>query len=185
MTTTAERHDLSTIKPLFDETGIAGKVSELAHRLNSDYENMTGIVVVVILKGSFIFAADLVRKIHFDFKIIFLEISSYGDTTQSGNLQYITPITEDFTGKHVIIVEDIVDTGNTLNSLSSILKNKGAKSIEYVTLLIKPEKCKTSEPVKYAGFEIHDAFVVGYGMDYRGKFRNLPYIADLHDATRD
>jgi len=167
---------MNSLKILIPAEKIANRIQEIAKRLNSDYSDKSNVVIVCVLKGSFLFAADLVRELDFNYEIAFIEISSYGKNTSSGKLQLISEMNTDLNHKNIIIIEDIIDTGNTLNFLESYLFMRGAKNIEVVTLLIKSQKFVSSCPVKYFGFEIEDIFVAGYGMDYREKYRNLPNI---------
>ncbi|MDH4261769.1 MAG: hypoxanthine phosphoribosyltransferase, partial [Spirochaetia bacterium] len=173
------------IKPLFDEIAISNKITDMAMTLNHDCLGTKNIVLICILKGSFIFAADLIRKLNFDFEIEFIEISSYGNKIESGKVQLISEIKINLTDKNIFIIEDIIDTGNTLNFLELKLQEKGAKNINYITLLLKHEKHQTKSPIKYFGFKINDVFVAGYGMDYKGKYRNLPCIIDVNDIQSD
>ena len=173
------------MNPLFNEKIIANKVNEIAMKLNNDCLGKKNIVLICILKGSFIFTSDLIRKLNFDFSIEFIEISSYGNSKKSGNIKLISEIKVDLSDKNIFIIEDIIDTGNTLNFLEHKLQEKGAKNINYITLLLKHEKHQTRSPIKYFGFKIHDVFVAGYGMDYNGKYRNLPYIIDVNDIQSD
>jgi hypoxanthine phosphoribosyltransferase len=170
------------IKPLFDEIAIASKVNEIALSLNKDCADKPDIVLVVILKGSFIFAADLIRKLDFNFEVEFMEVSSYRNGTQPGSVQLLNEINQNLKDKNIFIIEDIIDTGNTVNFIESKLRERGVKNIDYVTLLLKHEKHQTNFPIKYFGFTINDVFVAGYGMDYRGKYRNIPCIFDAGSA---
>ena len=150
---------------LINESEIQEKVKYLAEQINKDYAGKD-IVLMIILKGSVVFSAD------------FMQVSSYGSSSVSGELKILKDGQIDVNGKNVIIAEDIIDSGNTLSALVKLLKKRGA-NVEICTLLSKPARRETRVDVKYEGFEIPDEFVVGYGMDYDERFRNLPYIGIL------
>ena len=171
------RNDIQEV--LFSEQQLADKVAELGARISADYEGKNPLVVSV-LKGSYVFMADLTRKITIPCNVDFMAVSSYGAGTKTtGEVQIIKDIGSKIDGRHLIIVEDILDSGVTLSFLMKILKARGAASIRLCTLLSKPERRKVDVPIDYLGFEIPDAFVVGYGLDYAEKYRNLPYIGIL------
>lgn len=164
---------------LFGEAIIYEKVQELGRRITEDYEGKNPLFIGV-LKGSFIFMADLVRAVDTPCETEFLGVSSYGSGSESTGVVRITrDLSCDIKGRHVILVEDILDTGLTLNYLVGYLNNRQPASIEICTLLDKPERRQVEVDVKYSGFEIPDAFVIGYGLDYAEKYRNLPYIGEL------
>ena len=164
---------------LFSEAQLDAKVSELGARISKDYEGKNPLIVSV-LKGSYVFMADLTRKITIPCNIDFMAVSSYGNgTTTTGEVQIIKDIGSKIDGRDLVIVEDILDSGVTLSFLMKILKARGANSIRLCTLLSKPERRKVDVPIDYLGFEIPDEFVVGYGLDYAEKYRNLPYIGIL------
>lgn len=175
------RNDIQEV--LFSEQQLADKVAELGARISTDYEGKNPLVVSV-LKGSYVFMADLTRKITIPCNVDFMAVSSYGEGTKTtGEVQIIKDIGSKIDGRHLIIVEDILDSGVTLSFLMKILKARGAASIRLCTLLSKPERRKVDVPVDYLGFEIPDAFVVGYGLDYAEKYRNLPYIGILKPSV--
>ncbi len=175
------RNDIQEV--LFSEQQLADKVAELGARISADYEGKNPLVVSV-LKGSYVFMADLTRKITIPCNVDFMAVSSYGEGTKTtGEVQIIKDIGSKIDGRHLIIVEDILDSGVTLSFLMKILKARGAASIRLCTLLSKPERRKVDVPVDYLGFEIPDAFVVGYGLDYAEKYRNLPYIGILKPSV--
>lgn len=175
------RNDIQEV--LFSEQQLADKVAELGARISADYEGKNPLVVSV-LKGSYVFMADLTRKITIPCNVDFMAVSSYGvGTKTTGEVQIIKDIGSKIDGRHLIIVEDILDSGVTLSFLMKILKARGAASIRLCTLLSKPERRKVDVPVDYLGFEIPDAFVVGYGLDYAEKYRNLPYIGILKPSV--
>ena len=162
---------------LISQKEIEAKVVEIAKKIEKDYENQE-LLVVGVLKGAFVFVSDLVRNINLDLSLDFMAVSSYGMSTQSSGVVKINKDIEmDITGKNVIIVEDIIDTGLTLKYIKEYLSGKNAKSVRICTLLDKPSRRKCDVEVDYIGFEIEDLFIVGYGIDCKEKYRNLPYIA--------
>ena len=161
---------------LITEEEIDRRVRELAAQISRDYEGKK-IRMVGILKGASFFMCELAKRITVPVSIDFMQVSSYGGATEStGTVRIRKDLDESIEGLDVIIVEDIVDSGRTLAFLGDFLKSKGAKSIRYCTLLDKPERRVVDLKADYAGFEIPDQFVVGYGMDYDQEYRNLPYI---------
>lgn len=162
---------------LINESEIQEKVKYLAEQINKDYAGKD-IVLMIILKGSVVFSADLMRYLNVNVSLDFMQVSSYGSSSVSGELKILKDGQIDVNGKNVIIAEDIIDSGNTLSALVKLLKKRGA-NVEICTLLLKPARRETQVDVKYEGFEIPDEFVVGYGMDYDERFRNLPYIGIL------
>ena len=166
---------------LISQKEIEAKGIELAKKIEKDYENQE-LLVVGVLKGAFVFVSDLVRNINLDLSIDFMAVSSYGMSTQSSGVVKINKdIDMDITGKNVIIVEDIIDTGLTLKYIKEYLSGKNAKSVRICTLLDKPSRRKCDVEVDYIGFEIEDLFIVGYGIDCKEKYRNLPYIAYVQE----
>lgn len=166
-------------KILMSEQEIAECVDMLAKKITADYQNKD-LVIAIILKGSLVFAADLIRKIDLPLTIDFMQASSYGSgTVSSGKLEIKKNLEDDITGKDLLIVEDIVDSGNTLFHLKEYLKHTSAASVKLCTLLSKPDRRETDVEVEYIGKVIPDEFVVGYGLDYNQQYRNLPYIGIL------
>ncbi len=164
------------IKVLINEEKINNRIEELAMQIEQDYKNKE-IVMVCILKGAAYFAVDLSKKIKNNIIMEFMKVSSYGNAKESsGNIEFALDISESVKGKDIIIVEDIIDTGNTLNYLTDYLKKKEPNSIKICVLLDKKSRRKIDVPVDYVGFEIEDKFVLGYGLDYEGGYRNIPYI---------
>lgn len=164
---------------LFSEEQLKARVAEIARQIEADYADKE-IMLISVLRGSFIFMADLCRAIQLPCTLDFMSVSSYGKgTTSSGQVQITKDLSEDITGRHVIVVEDILDSGNTLSYLLKILENRHPASIRLCTLLDKPERRVKPVEVHYTGFSIPDAFVVGYGLDYAERYRNLPYIGVL------
>mgnify|MGYP000487350508 CR=1 FL=1 len=165
------------INVLIKEDEIVARVKELAEQINRDYEGKT-LHLICILKGSVFFTCELAKRLTIPVSLDFMSVSSYGsDTKSSGVVKIIKDLDEPLEGKNVIIVEDIIDSGRTLAYLIEVLKQRNPKNIELCTLLDKPERrVKKQVQVKYTCFTIPDEFVVGYGLDYDQKYRNLPYI---------
>lgn len=166
-------------KILFSEEELRRKVQELGKQIEADYAGQE-IMLIGVLRGSFIFMADLCRAIDLPCTLDFMSVSSYGKSTQSsGQVQITKDLSEDITGRNIIVVEDILDSGNTLSYLLKVLENRNPASIRLCTLLDKPDRRVKPVEVHYRGFEIPDAFVVGYGLDYAEMYRTLPYIGIL------
>ena len=167
---------------LVDEKQIAKINSDLAQKIMKDYENSTKpLIVIVILKGSMIFASDLIKKLDLPLEIEFMKVSSYGaGTKNSGEIKiHLDLARENLEQYDLLIIEDIVDSGRTLSRLTQLLKNRNANSVKTCTLLDKPSRREVPFTPDYCGTEIEDEFVVGYGLDYDEKYRNLPYVAIL------
>jgi len=163
-------------KTLITKEQIAEKVRELAARINADY-NGGELIVIGILNGSFIFVADLIRELELDIKVEFMGVSSYKDGTKSsGELLITKDLQLDITNADVLIVEDIIDSGATAKLLVEMLKSRSPHSVKVCSLLNKQSHRMNDFRADYVGFEIEDKFVVGYGLDYAGKFRQLSYI---------
>lgn len=163
-------------KVLVSKEQLEEKTAEMAKRITEDYQGKE-LVLVGVLKGGFIFLADLARKINMDVTIEFISVSSYGSSTESsGVVRIIKDIDSDITGKHVLIVEDLIDTGLTLNYLKDLFNTKGCASVKLAAILDKPDRRKVKLEVDYPGLVIPDEFVVGYGLDWGGKYRNLPDV---------
>jgi hypoxanthine phosphoribosyltransferase len=168
---------------LISADAIAVRVGELGAQITKDYANRTEIVVVGVLKGSVIFLADLVRHIAAPIVVDFIGISSYGNaTTSSGVVQITQDLSRPIEGKHVIVVEDIVDTGHTVHYLMENLKTRQPASIALCSLLHKPERSERDVKIDYLGFTIPNKFVVGYGLDVAQQYRNLPFIGFVQGA---
>lgn len=158
---------------------IAARVKELGAAITADYADKE-LAIVAVLAGSFIFAADLSRHIDLPLSVDFLGVRSYGDSTSTSGVVRIThDLMRPIEGKHVLIVEDIVDTGLTIRFLMDNLLTRRPASLRLASLLNKPERARVSVPIDYLGFTIEDVFVVGYGLDYAQRYRNLPYIGVL------
>lgn len=167
------------LKVLYTEQQIEEITAKLGAEISRDYADKNPIIVSV-LKGSFIFMADLARKITIPCQVDFMSVSSYGaGTSSTGEVRIMKDLDEAIEGRHIVIVEDILDSGLTLSYLLQVLANRGAASIELCTFLNKPSRRKIDVKVKYDGYHIPDEFVVGYGLDYAEKYRNLPYVGIL------
>ena len=163
---------------LYDQAAIQKRVAALAAEIRKDYPSDDPIHFVAVLKGAFVFLADLMRYMTGPVTCDFMALSSYGSGTQSsGEVRLMKDLDRGLEGRDVIIVEDIVDTGLTLTYLQEILRARDPKSLRTACLLSKPSRRKVEVPVEYIGFTIEDRFVVGYGLDVDEKYRNLPYIA--------
>ena len=170
---------MATIDVMISEEEIAKKVEELAKQIEKDYEGEQ-LLVVGILKGASVFVSDLIRKINLDVNIDFMSVSSYGNGTESsGTVRILKDLDVDIAGKNVLIVEDIIDSGLTLSNLVKEFVIRNPKSLKLCTLLDKPERRTSNIPVDYVGFVIEDKFIVGYGIDWAEKYRNLPYIGSV------
>lgn len=171
-------HD-DVAKILINKQDISNKVHELGNKISTDYLGKN-LVLISILKGSIVFMADLMRNINISVSIDFMSVSSYGSGTKtSGVVRILKDLDYPIEGLDILIVEDILDSGMTLSYLCSILKRRGANSIKIVTLLDKPQRRQVEIKPDYCGFTIPDEFVVGYGLDYCEKYRNLPYVGVL------
>ena len=169
-------------KILLSQKEIEERTIELAEQLKIDYENKKPILLG-LLKGSVMFMADLMKSLDIDLQVDFMDVSSYEGTASTGDVKIVKDLDVSVRGRHVIIAEDIVDTGRTLEKVIELLKNRGAASIEMVTLLDKPEARIAPIAAKYVGFAIPKSFVVGYGLDYNEKYRNLPYVGILKESV--
>jgi hypoxanthine phosphoribosyltransferase len=165
---------------LISQADIQQRIASLAAEIERDYPGSDGIHLVAILKGGFMFMADLVRAMSDRITMDFMAVSSYGkNTSSSGQVRVLKDLDSNVEGRHVILVEDIVDTGLTLHYLQDLLRARAPQSLKTACLLSKPSRRKVEVKVEYVGFTIEDHFVVGYGLDYAEKYRNLPYIAVL------
>lgn len=164
---------------LLTKEQICDKVAALGEQLRADYDGKNPLFVC-ILKGSSVFFADLIREVKMPLEIDFMAISSYGNGTRTtGEVRMVKDLNNSIEGRHVLVVEDILDSGMTLSYLKKLLESRGAASVKICTLLDKPARRVTDVAADYSGFEIEDYFVVGYGLDYAEKYRNLPEIGVL------
>lgn len=179
---------LATLAPVTDtlqlhisREQIAARVAELAAQIDADYAGVNELVLIGVLKGSFIFLADLSRCVTIPHRVEFIALSSYGDraSTDSGAVRLLMDTRHDISGRHVLVVEDIIDTGHTLAYLMRLLEARGPASLKACTLLRKPDRCQVEVPIAYLGFDIPDVWVVGYGLDFAERYRTLPDICSL------
>ena len=160
---------------------IQTKVQELGQKINAHYANSDKeLVLIGLLRGSVLFMADLCRTIHKPHELDFMTVSSYGGgTVSSRDVKILKDLDGEIRGKDVLVVEDIIDSGNTLNKVMEILQTREPNSIELCTLIIKPSRREIELEVKFMGFEIEDKFIVGYGLDYDQKYRHIPFIGEI------
>lgn len=164
---------------LLTEQQLQGRLDELAAQIDADYAGRD-LLLVGVLKGAVMVMADLARRLHSSVEMDWMAVSSYGaGTTSSGVVRILKDLDADLTGRHVLIVEDIIDSGLTLSWLLSNLRSRGPASVEIATMLRKPEAAKVEVEVRYVGFDIPSDFVVGYGLDYAERYRNLPFVGTL------
>ena len=166
------------IEILISEAEITARINALSHEISTHYANTKQLVVVGLLRGSFIFIADLVRHLDLPVEVDFMTVSSYGNAmVSSRQVRIIQDLETDIKDRDVLIVEDIIDTGHTLSQVIKILKTRMPKSLTICTLLNKPSRREVDVPIDWTGFDIPDEFVIGYGIDYAQQGRNLPHIA--------
>ncbi|EKF9689712.1 hypoxanthine phosphoribosyltransferase [Vibrio cholerae] len=169
-----------TVEVMISEQEVAQRIRELGQQITEHYQGSSDLVLVGLLRGSFVFMADLARQIHLTHQVVFMTASSYGNSMQSSrDVRILKDLDDDIKGKDVLLVEDIIDTGNTLNKVKEILALREPKSICICTLLDKPTRREVDVEVNWVGFEIPDEFVVGVGIDYAQKYRHLPYIGKV------
>ncbi len=167
---------MAKIRVLLSKEQLASRIQELAKQISKDYEGKE-LTMICVLKGSFLFFADLVREMKVPIKCEFMSVSSYGNAkTSSGEVKMGLDISTPLDGRHILIVEDIVDSGLTLKYLRELLQVRNPASVACCALLEKPEALKVDVKVEYSGFKIGNEFVVGYGLDYGQKYRELPYV---------
>lgn len=172
--------EMYTPEVMISDEEIALRIEALGQAITQDFADEE-LVVICVLKGAFMFCSDLIKKINRPLSLEFISLSSYGDSTQSsGNVRLEMDITCNVEGKNVLIVEDIVDTGLTIQTLMAMLQLRNPKQVRLASLLFKPMKLKHKVKIDYLGFEIEDKFVIGYGLDYAGRYRELPYIGVLN-----
>lgn len=167
-------HD-KTFVPFIESADLQQRISSLAKQLNEDYQGRTPLFIVV-LKGAFLFAAELFKHITIPCEITFVRLSSYQSMESAGRVKQIIGLEESVQDRHVVIVEDIVDTGLTMAQLTTQLRGQGAQSVEIATLLYKPKALREDIEMRYVGFEIENRFVVGFGLDYEEQGRNLDRV---------
>ena len=168
------------ISVLLSEETVDERIKEMAEQITKDYEGKS-VHMICILKGSVFFTCELAKRIEVPVSMDFMSVSSYGaDTKSSGIIKIVKDLDESITGKDVLVIEDIIDSGRTLSYLLGMLKDRKPNSLRLCTLLDKPDRRVIDVDVDYTGFQIPDEFVVGYGLDYAQKYRNLPYIGIVH-----
>ena len=166
---------MKKVKVLFSEKKIKNKVNKIAKLINKDFKNKN-LVIVSILSGSVVFCSDIIRKLKIDFEIDFIRVASYKGKKAFGKIKFLCDTVLDIKGKDILLVEDICDTGKTLSYVKDLFFKKKVSSVKFCVLIDKKiKKCKDIK-IDYCGFKINDDFVVGYGLDYNGKYRGLPYI---------
>jgi len=174
------RDDVAKI--LISEQEIQARVRELGRQINAAYGDGDRLLLVCVLKGAFMFLADLVRHLEVRHEVDFMEISSYGaGTVSSGVVRILLDLEQNVEGRHVLIVEDIIDSGRTLDYITRNLQTRRPASVRVCTLLSKPSRREIDVPLAFVGFEIPDEFVLGYGLDYAEEYRNLPFIGVLKE----
>lgn len=176
-----EKFNLST---LITEKQIQEKIREIGKKITQQYKDKEDIVAICVLKGSFMFYSDLIRAVESDLSCEFFGVASYhGEIKSSGEVKITLDLNHPIEGKHVLLVEDIVDTGLTMSYLIKNIKARHPKTLTTASLLLKPGALKTKVDLDYVGFEIGNEFVVGYGLDYQGLYRNLPFIAQVQNMN--
>ena len=174
------RDDVAKI--LISEQEIQARVRELGQQINAAYGDGDRLLLVCVLKGAFMFLADLVRQLEVRHEVDFMEISSYGaGTVSSGVVRILLDLEQNVEGRHVLIAEDIIDSGRTLDYITRNLQTRRPASVRVCTLLSKPSRREIDVPLAFIGFEIPDEFVMGYGLDYAEEYRNLPFIGVLKE----
>lgn len=168
------------VKPYISEEKLEAKIAEISAALTKKFKGQQ-VVAICVLKGSFMFYSDLIRQIDADITCEFFGVSSYHGATSSGEVKVTLDLAQPIEGKHVILVEDIVDTGLTMNYLIKSIEARKPASLTTVALLEKPEALKVKCKVDHVGFQITNEFVVGYGLDYQGYYRNLPFIGQVQN----
>jgi len=176
------RNDVARI--LIPERDLQARVAELGREINTLYDEDDHPLLICVLKGAFMFLADLTRHLDMRHEVDFMEVSSYGSGTESsGVVRILLDLEQSIEGRHVLIVEDIIDSGRTLEYITRNLRTRGPASLRVCTLLSKPSRREVDLPVDLIGFEVPDEFVIGYGLDYAEAYRNLPFIGVLKEAV--
>lgn len=170
------------LRELIPRTALERRVSEMAADIERDYRGCGRLICVGVLKGSVFFMSDLLQQVDLPLEVDFFQTSSYGTSTYPGEVRIRKDIDVAIRGAHVLLIEDIVDTGYTLRTILDLLRFRGAESVRLCALLDKAERREVDVTIDYKGFAIDDLFVVGYGLDYAERYRNLPYIAVLESA---
>lgn len=169
----------SLSSPIITKEQIDLRIAELSQYITNQYKDPTRLILIGVLKGSFIFLSDLMRELPFTVEVDFIQASSYGTgTSSSREVKIIKDLTSSIEGKDVILIEDIIDSGNTIQKIKDMLSSRKPKSLILCSLLSKPARRETPVVIDWVGFTIPDLFIVGYGLDVAEKFRNLPYLAE-------
>lgn len=172
--------DDDVLRVLLSEEQIKEKVKELGEQISKDYADSKGLMLVTVLKGAVVFLADIMREISVPHEIDFMVVSSYGaGVKSSGVVKIVKDLDVPLEGKDILIIEDILDSGLTLSYIKELLESRGPRSIKIATLLDKPDRRKVNLTAEYIGYAVPDEFVIGYGLDYDERYRNLPYIGIL------
>lgn len=171
-------------KVLFTKEEIKARIEEMGKQITEDYKDAKSLLVVGILKGSCLFYADLIREINLPIEIEFMSVSSYQDSSMSsGEVRIIKDVSSTVALKHVLFVEDIIDTGFTMSKVMEMFHERGAASVKLCSLLSKPDRRKVDISIDYLGFTIPDEFVIGYGLDFAERYRNLPFVGVLDESV--
>ena len=168
----------TNLKELISKEELASRVLQIASEISENYKTEP-VLFIIVLNGSFIFASDLIRAMEIDCEVDFIKVASYTGDQSTGKIKFEKDLSSDISGKNVIIIEDIIDSGITINFLKQLIENKNPKSLKIATLLLKPEVAKLNFEIDWVGFEISPEFVVGYGLDYNQKLRNLNAVYRL------
>jgi hypoxanthine phosphoribosyltransferase len=163
-------------RALLDAATVQARIAELAAEIDRDYADSDGLIAIGVLKGSVFFMVDLLKHLHIPVKVDFFQTASYGSGSTGGEVRIRKDLDLSIRGRDVLLIEDIVDTGYTLRTILDLLRFRGAKSVKLCALLDKASRREVEVPIDYLGFSIEDVFVVGYGLDYDERYRNLPYI---------
>lgn len=171
-------------KILFSKEEIKARIEEMGKQITEDYKDAKSLIVIGILKGSCVFYADLIREIKLPIEIEFMSVSSYQDSSMSsGEVKIVKDVGTSIALKHVLFVEDIIDTGFTMSKVMEMFKERGAASVKLCSLLSKPDRRKVEIDIDYLGFTIPDEFVIGYGLDFAERYRNLPFVGVLDESV--
>ena len=169
--------------PLISAADIQRRITELAQTIDRDYQGCERLTAVGVLKGSVFFLTDLLKQLTVPVAVDFFQTSSYRDATTPGEVRILKDVELSIRGQDVLLIEDIIDTGFTLRTILDLLRFRGAKSVKLCALLNKPARRQVEVPIDYCGFEIEDVFVVGYGLDYGERYRNLPYVGVITPSS--
>ena len=176
MTSSKDTPSSSSPRVLISEERLQARITEMAADIDRDYQDTDRLIAVGVLKGSVFFMVDLLKQVNVPVAVDFFQTSSYGDSTEPGEVRIRKDIDLSVRGADVLLIEDIVDTGYTLRTILDLLRFRGARSVKLCSLLSKPSRRQVEVPIDYLGFDIEDHFVIGYGLDLAERYRNLPYI---------